>query len=595
MATYTLKVRRFQPESGEGAYWEEFKVDLDPSLSVLDGILQAKDRDDGSLSVRCSCRAAICGSCGMKVNGESGLGCKTQIGEAQELAEKKASVGDGNGDGTPPIVVEPMGNMPVIKDLITDMESTHWTKIRRVTPWLLPHGEAPEREYVVEPESMIDITQSMACIQCGACVSSCLSMEADPDFIGPAALAKAYRFVGDPRDAETKERLHDLAEDPHGIYDCTHCFSCIDACPKGVAPMDQIMRLRRKAGEEGIEDPNPLLRSGLGDEVERSPPRRLSPFPSDLRAGDETFDTLLQPTHVARGEAQSVDAVLDQIQPRADGIGGDHGEARAERLVDHDSPAVISARQDEGVRAREVFRQALGRLKALVAHARARARAHRGQELREVRLAPDQEQIHVKPLRHHAVERGQQQVDALPPDHLAAEQQGQRTAELPGSGYGEKRGEVTVIGNAERAQPGKPLLVVFLGRATDPDHGGRVSKRRSQIALDRIPPSARLGTQAFAPEHPAFSAQPMAHQPLARPRTEAAQDHDIDPREVRQPPVEVEACPAERHPEARHDPLERAERRPGPGRIGRRGLHVVDGHLDIRPRGQGSEEVTLVG
>ena len=91
MADYTLKVRRFQPESGEGPYWEEFNVDLDPSLSVLDGLLQAKDRDDGSLSVRCSCRAAICGSCGMKINGQSGLGCKTQIGEAQELAEKKRS------------------------------------------------------------------------------------------------------------------------------------------------------------------------------------------------------------------------------------------------------------------------------------------------------------------------------------------------------------------------------------------------------------------------------------------------------------------------------------------------------------------------
>jgi len=287
MATYTLKVRRYQPESGEGAYWEEFDVDLDPSLSVLDGLLQAKDRDDGSLSVRCSCRAAICGSCGMKINGQSGLGCKTQIGEAQELANKLSRASAGEEKAVPAqgeesgartrepgreiaghdergqagaedtaIVIEPMGNMPVIKDLITDMESTHWTKIRRVTPWLLPHGEPPEREYVVEPESMIDITQSMACIQCGACVSSCLSMEADPDFIGPAALAKAYRFVGDPRDAETRERLHDLADDPHGIYDCTHCFSCIDACPKGVAPMDQIMRLRRKAGEEGIEDPN---------------------------------------------------------------------------------------------------------------------------------------------------------------------------------------------------------------------------------------------------------------------------------------------------------------------------------------------------
>jgi len=81
-------------------------------------------------------------------------------------------------------------------------------------------------------------------------------MEADPDFIGPAALAKAYRFVGDPRDAESRERLHDLAQDPHGIYDCTHCFSCIDACPKGVAPMDQIMRLRRAADEADIHDQN---------------------------------------------------------------------------------------------------------------------------------------------------------------------------------------------------------------------------------------------------------------------------------------------------------------------------------------------------
>jgi succinate dehydrogenase / fumarate reductase, iron-sulfur subunit len=261
MAEFTLKVRRFKPEEGEGPYWESFDVELDPTLSVLDGLLQAKDRDDGSLAVRCSCRAAICGSCGMKINGQSTLACKTMLEEAQDYAESHAVGAQAGGDktegnGKTEIVVEPMGNMPVIKDLVTDMESTHWTKIRRVTPWLLPEGDPPEREYVVPPESMIDITQSMACIQCGACVSSCLSMEADPDFIGPAALAKAYRFVGDPRDAETKERLHDLAQDPHGIYDCTHCFSCIDACPKGVAPMDQIMRLRRAADEEDIQDQN---------------------------------------------------------------------------------------------------------------------------------------------------------------------------------------------------------------------------------------------------------------------------------------------------------------------------------------------------
>ncbi|HEV8053479.1 MAG TPA: 4Fe-4S dicluster domain-containing protein, partial [Candidatus Limnocylindrales bacterium] len=166
-----------------------------------------------------------------------------------DLAER------GSRDGV--IEIEPMGNMPVIKDLVVDMDAVHWKKVRRVTPWLLPAGEEPEREYIVPKESMVDVTQSMACIQCGACVSDCLSMEVDPLFIGPAALAKAYRFVGDPRDGQHRERLKDLAEDPHGIYDCTHCFNCIEACPKGVAPMSQIMRLRRIAGSDHhIEDRN---------------------------------------------------------------------------------------------------------------------------------------------------------------------------------------------------------------------------------------------------------------------------------------------------------------------------------------------------
>src|SRR3954447_6473305 len=268
MAEFTLKVRRFQPEEAEGPYWETFDVELDPTLSVLDGLLQAKDRDDGSLAVRCSCRAAICGSCGMKINGQSTLACKTMLEEAQSFADTHAvgaqEGGDkSDGNGRTEIVVEPMGNMPVIKDLVTDMESTHWTKIRRVTPWLLPEGEPPEREYIVPPETMIDITQSMACIHCGACVSACLSMEVDPEFVGPAALAKAYRFVGDPRDAHHEDRLLDLAEDPHGIYDCTHCFACVEVCPKDVAPMNQIMRLRRRATNDyEIKDAN----AGYGHE-----------------------------------------------------------------------------------------------------------------------------------------------------------------------------------------------------------------------------------------------------------------------------------------------------------------------------------------
>ncbi len=219
---------------------------------MLDGILQVKDREDASIAIRCSCRAAICGSCGVRINGKSALACNTRIGDAAERAR----------DGA--ITVEPMGNMPVLKDLVTDMEAVHWKKVRRVVPWLLPAEEPPERqEYIVPAEAMLDVTQAMACIHCGVCVSACLSMEVDPDFIGPAALAKAYRFVGDPRDGEQESRLKDLAEDPHGIYDCTHCFACVEVCPKDVAPMDQIMRLRRRATSDfGIKDAN----NGYGHE-----------------------------------------------------------------------------------------------------------------------------------------------------------------------------------------------------------------------------------------------------------------------------------------------------------------------------------------
>jgi succinate dehydrogenase / fumarate reductase iron-sulfur subunit len=247
MESFTLRIRRYNPETGEPPYWAEHTVELEPHRSVLEGLLQAKARFDGSIGVRCSCRAAICGSCGVRINGQPGLACHTHLDKAQASSQ--------TGDGV--ITVEPMGNMPVIKDLIVDMDAVHWKKVQRVTPWLINKEPIPEREYVVDRESMVDVTQTMACIQCGACVSDCLSMEVDPLFIGPAALAKAYRFVGDPRDDQQFERLKDLAEDPHGIYDCTHCFKCIDACPKGVAPMSQIMRLRRRAGNDhGIVDRN---------------------------------------------------------------------------------------------------------------------------------------------------------------------------------------------------------------------------------------------------------------------------------------------------------------------------------------------------
>jgi succinate dehydrogenase iron-sulfur subunit len=269
MPEYTLRIRRFDPGSGEAAYWDEHQVELGARNSVLDAILKIRDEVDGSVGIRCSCQQAICGSCGVRMNGKPGLACNTHLevaaarahGTGWNPAESSGTTngGAGSGDTTPAgvIEVEPMGNMPVIRDLIVDMDAVHWKKIQRVTPYLINKEPVPEREYIVPHENMVDITQTMACIQCGACVSDCLSMEIDPLFIGPAALAKAYRFVGDPRDAEHHERLNHLSQDEHGIYDCTHCFNCIDACPKEVAPMSQIMRLRRRAGtDEKIVDRN---------------------------------------------------------------------------------------------------------------------------------------------------------------------------------------------------------------------------------------------------------------------------------------------------------------------------------------------------
>jgi succinate dehydrogenase / fumarate reductase iron-sulfur subunit len=253
MPEYTLRIRRFDPQAGEAPHWDTHTVDLGESQSVLDAILKIKDDEDGSIGIRCSCQQAICGSCGVRMNGKPGLACNTHLEEAAQRNWNEPD--DGQQENV--IRVEPMGNMPVIRDLIVDMDAVHWKKIRRVTPWLINKEPVPEREYIVPHENMVDVTQTMACIQCGACVSDCLAMEVDPLFAGPAALAKAYRFVGDPRDAQHAERLRDLSEDPHGIYDCTHCFNCIDACPKGVDPMNQIMRLRRVAGSDyEIKDRN---------------------------------------------------------------------------------------------------------------------------------------------------------------------------------------------------------------------------------------------------------------------------------------------------------------------------------------------------
>lgn len=232
----TFNIKRFDPEAdGQKSHFQAFTLEMDESSTVLDGLIQIREDVDGSLTLRCSCRSAICGSCGMRINGQAGLACNTKVIDAMR-------------DGAP-ITVEPMGNMPVVKDLVTDM-AIHWDKVRAIQPWLQHDGPEPEAEYIAPNEEMVHLAGVMSCIMCGACVSDCTSLEVDKNFIGPAALAKSYRFVADPRDTADSHRLGSLNE-YGGIWDCTRCMMCVEVCPKGVAPMDRIMALRDSAIDAG--------------------------------------------------------------------------------------------------------------------------------------------------------------------------------------------------------------------------------------------------------------------------------------------------------------------------------------------------------
>ena len=228
-----VKIKRFNRESGSGPYYEDFKVECEEHEMVLDALIKIREYQDQSLALRCSCRSAICGSCAMRVNGHAGLACNTKITDALSRSDT--------------IVVEPMGNTSVIKDLVVDAKP-FWERINKIQPWLSPTGPTPDHEYIVDNSAMLALNQVMGCIMCGACVSDCTVLEVDKRFLGPAALAKALRFAGDPRDGIEEDRLRKLGQ-AGGIWDCTHCFECVQVCPKGVAPMDQILELRRKAVE----------------------------------------------------------------------------------------------------------------------------------------------------------------------------------------------------------------------------------------------------------------------------------------------------------------------------------------------------------
>ena len=232
-----LSVKRLNPDTDRpAAFYQEYQLELDESATVLDGLIKVREEIDGTLALRCSCRSAICGSCAVRINGRAALACKTKIVEATPASGA-------------PILVEPAGNAEVIKDLVVDFQP-FWDKVRAVKPWLQPEGPEPQREYVVPNESMLHLAGVMSCIMCGACVSDCTVLEVDENFLGPAALAKAYRFTADPRDAADASRLGALNE-YGGMWDCTRCMQCVEVCPKDVDPMSRIMALRDKAMDAG--------------------------------------------------------------------------------------------------------------------------------------------------------------------------------------------------------------------------------------------------------------------------------------------------------------------------------------------------------
>jgi len=181
----------------------------------------------------------ICGSCGMRMDGGAVLACKTRMFEISKAGHEP--------------VISPMGNLPVVKDLVVDM-TPFWQKMRAMKPWLEPgYLEAEdEREFRVSQAQTNVIHKEALCINCGCCVSECNAMEASPEFLGPAALAKGMRFVGDARDQETVERL-DTYNSEHGIWECTRCYFCNERCPKGVDPRDAIAKLGAESMRHGID------------------------------------------------------------------------------------------------------------------------------------------------------------------------------------------------------------------------------------------------------------------------------------------------------------------------------------------------------
>jgi succinate dehydrogenase / fumarate reductase iron-sulfur subunit len=233
----TLKIRRYNPEVDAEPHWVSYDVDAAPTDKVLDALHTVKWEDDGTLTFRRSCAHGICGSDAMRINGRNRLACKTLI---KDLVDVPADGRDAKGK---PITIEPIQGLPVLKDLVVDMEP-FFDAYRSVLPFLITQGNEPTRERLQSPEQRERFDDTTKCILCAACTTSCPVFWTDGQYFGPQAIVGAHRFIFDSRDEGAAQRL-EILNDREGVWRCRTTFNCTDACPRGIEVTQAIQEVKR--------------------------------------------------------------------------------------------------------------------------------------------------------------------------------------------------------------------------------------------------------------------------------------------------------------------------------------------------------------
>jgi succinate dehydrogenase / fumarate reductase iron-sulfur subunit len=226
----TFRILRYNPEKDNQPHFEDYTLDVHETMTILDVLHRIKWDYDGSLSFRRSCAHGICGSDGMKINGKNALACSLLL---KEINMKKT------------VTIEPLPSMPIIKDLIVDM-TDFYKKYEAVKPYLITETPAPnDGERLQSNENAEMLFESAKCILCACCTTSCPSTWSNENYLGPAALLKAYRFVFDTRDEASDERLN-IVDTPDGVWRCHTIFNCIECCPKEINITWHISQLKKK-------------------------------------------------------------------------------------------------------------------------------------------------------------------------------------------------------------------------------------------------------------------------------------------------------------------------------------------------------------